>query len=75
MTLLGKMSRGLSADVQVHDQRSATTEEDGGTNAAWLDGRASPQGNAALDSQAQAMIQGQHQYYDEVHVIKEQVQI
>ena len=47
-------------------------EEDSGNNM-WLDGNvASPMG-PGVESQARHMIQGQRQYYDMVHVIKEQV--
>lgn len=61
--------------AQVHDQRSAMTEEEEGATDVWLDGKASSsQENSGLKSEARHMIQGQHQYYDEVHVIKEQVQ-
>ena len=49
------------------------TEEEEAANQVWLDGRASPQEDTALESQARHMIQNQRQYYDEVHVIKEQV--
>ncbi len=60
--------------AQVHDQRSATTEEEEGATDMWLDGVASSsQEESGLASQARHMIQGQRQYYDEVHVIKEQV--
>ena len=59
--------------LQVHDQRSAMTEEEECANQVWLDGRAPPQEGSGLESQARHMIQGQRQYYDEVHVIKEQV--
>ncbi len=58
----------------MHDQRSATTEEEEGATDIWLDGVASSsQEESGLASQARHMIQGQRQYYDEVHVIKEQV--
>ena len=60
--------------LQVHDQRSAMTEEEEAANQVWLDGRAPPQEGPGLESQARHMIQNQRQYYDEVHVIKEQVQ-
>ena len=60
--------------MQVHDQRSAWTEEEAGANTAWLDGQVPPQQDTALPPPAHTMIQGQRQYYDEVHVIKEQVQ-
>ena len=60
--------------VQVHDQRSIMTEEEEGAGSVWLDGQvASTQEDSGLQSQARHMIQGQRQYYDEVHVIKEQV--
>ncbi len=60
--------------MQVHDQRSAMTEEEEGAADVWLDGKvSSPQEDTGLNSQARHMIQGQRQYYDEVHVIKEQV--
>lgn len=49
------------------------TEEEEEANQAWLDGRAPSQEEGRLESQARHMIQGQRQYYDEVHVIKEQV--
>ena len=59
--------------LQVHDQRSAMTEEEEAANQVWLDGGTPPQQNMGLESQARHMIQNQRQYYDEVHVIKEQV--
>ena len=49
-----------------------TEEEEGATNV-WLDGRAPAPENSGLASQAHHIIKGQRQYYDEVHVIKEQV--
>ena len=49
------------------------TEEEEGANQIWLDGSAPSQEEGGLQSQARHMIQGQQQYYDEVHVIKEQV--
>ena len=61
--------------MQVHDQRNVLSEEESGANTAWLDGRASPGEDPALGTQAQTMIQGQRQYYDEVHVIKQQVML
>ncbi|DBA90498.1 hypothetical protein WJX77_002407 [Trebouxia sp. C0004] len=61
--------------LKVHDQRSATTAEEEGATDIWLDGVASSsQEESGLASQARHMIQGQRQYYDEVHVIKEQVE-
>lgn len=60
--------------TQVHDQRSATTEEEEDATGIWLDGVASSsQQESGLAPQARHMIRGQRQYYDEVHVIKEQV--
>lgn len=60
--------------LQVHDQRSAMAEEEEAANQVWLDGRAATPEATAVEVQAQHMIQNQRQYYDEVHVIKEQVQ-
>ena len=57
--------------MQVHDQRNVLTEEESVANAAWLDGRASPGEDPAPGPRT--MIQGQRQYYDEVHVIKQEV--
>ena len=49
------------------------TEEEEAANQVWLDGGTPPQQNMGSESQARHMIQNQQQYYDEVHVIKEQV--
>ena len=59
----------------MHDQRNILTEEESGANTAWLDGRGSPGEDPGLGAQARTMIQGQRQYYDEVHVIKQQVML
>lgn len=58
----------------MHDQRSAMAEEEEAANQVWLDGRAASQEPPGVEVQARDMIQNQRQYYDEVHVIKEQVQ-
>lgn len=63
----------VGASLQVHDQRSAVTEEEELANQVWLDGKAPPQQGSDLEPEARHMIQSQRQYYDEVHVIKEQV--
>ena len=47
-------------------------EEDSG-NKMWLDGDVASPVSPGVDSQARHMIQGQRQYYDMVHVVKEQV--
>ena len=49
-------------------------EEEEAANQVWLDGRAPSQEAPSVEVQARDMIQNQRQYYDEVHVIKEQVQ-
>ena len=51
-------------------------EEEGG-NEVWLDGDAKAPSPPAADLGAQArnMIQGQRQYYDMVHVVKEQASL
>ena len=48
-------------------------EEEEAANQVWLDGRAPSQEAPSVEVQARDMIQNQRQYYDEVHVIKEQV--
>ena len=69
-----QQSKNGDIPAQVHDQRSAMTEEEEGATDVWLDGKASSsQENSGLKPEARHMIQGQHQYYDEGHVIKEQV--
>ena len=51
------------------------TEEEEAANRVWMDGRMVPQQDTSLEPQARYMIQSQRQYYDEVHVIKEQVRL
>ena len=45
-------------------------EAEGG-NEVWLDGSAPSPPDPNIGAQARSMIQGQRQYYDMVHVIKE----
>ncbi|KAL3130584.1 hypothetical protein ABBQ38_008389 [Trebouxia sp. C0009 RCD-2024] len=74
-TLLEKTGSIISElGLKVHDQRSAVTEEEELANHVWLDGRVPPQQGSDLEPEARHMIQSQRQYYDEVHVIKEQVE-
>lgn len=49
-------------------------ETEGG-NEVWLDGAAPSPQDPDMGAQARSMIQGQRQYYDMVHVIKEQASL
>lgn len=61
--------------LQVHDQRNTMVPEEEGGNEVWLDGSAQSSPDPDLGTKARNMIQGQRQYYDMVHVIKEQASL